>query len=144
MQAISDKIQKAMLKNETLPVLERLDKEEFVIDFKEREKLLAISAEKVNHIRNTIETENMKKRVIRNRIKNEFWDSMEVMGQSIKSFNVDPMIGRTLETTNYPLRKRSRSEKEDIEKIKRLRKVKLLVSRATVIFTMTPLNKSVF
>ena len=58
-----------MQKNESVPPLERLDREEFTIDFKERDRLLAIADERVKQVQTSIETENLKKRVIRNRIK---------------------------------------------------------------------------
>ena len=58
-----------MTKNETLPLLEKLDKEEFTIDFRERDRLLSIADEKIRTVRNDIDTSNLKKRVIASRIK---------------------------------------------------------------------------
>ena len=58
-----------MLKNDNLPALEKLEKEEFIIDFKERDRLLLIADEKIHAVRHEIETSNLKKRVVRERIK---------------------------------------------------------------------------
>jgi hypothetical protein len=119
-----------MTKNETLPPLEKLEKEEFIIDFKERDRLLLIADEKINAVRDEIETSNLKKRVVRDRIKAECWDSMAEIGRSIKSFNPDTITSTTLEVTNYPIRNRDQDEISKIAKIRRLRGIQILVSNS--------------
>lgn len=125
---IKYKIQKAMTKNESLPNLEKLEKEEFIIDFQERDRLLLLADEKIKAVRDEIETSNLQKRVIRGRIKAECWDSMIEIGRSIKSFYPDGITCRTLEVTNYPIRRRDQNEISKIAKIRRLRGIQLLVS----------------
>ena len=68
-QAVKEKVMKAMQKNELLPAIEKLDREEFTIDFKERDRLLSIADGYINQVRTEIDTENLKKRVVRSRIK---------------------------------------------------------------------------
>lgn len=58
-----------MSKNEILPPLEKLEKEEFIVDFRERDRLLLIADEKIKAVRDEIDTSNLKKRVVRDRIK---------------------------------------------------------------------------
>ncbi|KAJ3099331.1 Cilia- and flagella-associated protein 43 [Phlyctochytrium planicorne] len=128
---IKEKIIALMQKNEVVPELERLTKDDFIIDFAERDRLLALSEAKVKEVRRGIEEENLKKRVIRNRLKIECWDSMEVIGQSVKSFRPDPVTTRTIEVTNFPISKRSEEEKARVARIKLLRKVQLLFAFAT-------------
>ena len=55
---------------------------------------------------------------------------MEEIGKSIKSFNADTITCKTLEVTNYPIRKRTKDEISRISKIRRIRGVQLLVSNA--------------
>lgn len=129
-RAILEKVSKAMQKNDTLPPLERLDREEFTIDFQERDRLLVIADERINKVKTSIEAENQKRRVIRNRIQKECWESMEVVGQSIKSFHIDPVTSRIIDAPNFPIRKRSPKELHAISKVKRLRKVQILVNHA--------------
>jgi hypothetical protein len=127
---IKHKLQKAISKNETLPVLEKLEKEEFIIDFKERERLLLMADEKIKRVRDEIETLNLKKRVIRGRIMTECWESMTEIGRSIKSFNPDAITSTILEVNNYPIRKRDQDDISKNAKIKRLRGIQLLVSNS--------------
>ncbi|KAJ3194324.1 Cilia- and flagella-associated protein 43 [Irineochytrium annulatum] len=131
LEVIREKLVKAIQKSETLPELERLNKEEFIIDFAERDRLLALADAKIKQVRTEIEEDNLKKRVIRNRIKQECWDSMEVIGQSIKSFRNDPVTTRIIEVTNYPIRKRAEEELDRVSKVKVLRKAQLIFSTVT-------------
>ncbi|KAJ3037135.1 Cilia- and flagella-associated protein 43 [Rhizophlyctis rosea] len=128
---LRDRLTKAMQKNDTLPDLERIDKEEFVIDFEQRDALLAEADARVHAVRKEIEKENAGKRVVRNRMKAEFWDSMEVVGQSVKSFHVDPVTTRVVEVANYPIRKRTQREVENVERIRLLRRSQMIVGAAT-------------
>ncbi|KAJ3210579.1 Cilia- and flagella-associated protein 43 [Entophlyctis luteolus] len=124
--AIRDKLVNLMARNETLPELEKLEKHEFIIDFAERDRLRTRAEERVAAVRREIEFENLKKRVIRNRIKAECWDSMEVVGASVKSFRPDPVTTRIIEVTNYPIKKKSAKEIQILQRVKTLRKTQLL------------------
>ncbi|KAJ3121663.1 Cilia- and flagella-associated protein 43 [Nowakowskiella sp. JEL0407] len=130
-QMIRERLQKTVQKNETLPEIEKVDREEFIVDFEERDRLLAKADAQIKSIRKVIEEENLKKRVLRNRIKKECWDSMEVCGQSIKSFHPDPLTGKLIDVTNFPQRKRSEIEISLINKIKVARKVQIMVAHMT-------------
>lgn len=61
----------------------------------------------------------------------EFWDSMEVIGQSVKSFHVDPVTTRITEVSNYPIRKRSEEEVRGVEMVRLLRRSQMMVTAAT-------------
>ncbi|KAI8847634.1 hypothetical protein BC829DRAFT_395910 [Chytridium lagenaria] len=128
---IREKIIRLMQKNDTVPVLEKLGKDDFIVDFGERDRLVALSETKIREVRRNIEEENLKKRVIRNRLKIECWDSMEVIGQSVKSFRVDGVTTRMIEVTNFPISKRLEEEKARVARVKLLRKVQLLVASMT-------------
>lgn len=54
---------------------------------------------------------------------------MEVIGKTIKSFNVSPLTGKTIEVTNYPFRRRSEEEISFAFKIKTLRKTEIEVAK---------------
>ncbi len=54
---------------------------------------------------------------------------MEVMGRSVKSFNPDPMTGKLIEVTNYPIRVRRAQEVNLANKIKLLRHTQLEVAK---------------
>lgn len=100
-----------------------------MLDFAERDRLLAEADSRIDGVRKTIETENYTKIIIRERIKKECWDSMAVVGQSVKSFNLDPLTGNIMQVLNYPLRIRTEEERSAISKILLLRKTELLVDK---------------
>jgi hypothetical protein len=56
---------------------------------------------------------------------------MEEIGQSIKTFKENPVTTKTLEVTNYPIRKRSTEELKRVDLVKLLRRTNLLVREAT-------------
>lgn len=116
-----------MKKNADCPELEKLDKEEFILDFSERDRLIAEADVRIDAVRKNIEAENYTKGIIKQRIKAECWDSMEVVGQVVKSFNPDNLMGR-VEVQNYPICKRSAWQRQSVDKMIMLRKIELAVS----------------
>ena len=127
LNGITEKTLALMKINDEAPELEKIDRSEFVIDLKEKERLEQETERMIAQIRKDQERKNMEKRVLRNRIKKECWDSCEVVGQSIKSFKPNPMLGKYLEITNYPIRKLSPGENRRNGNIKRLRRIQLAV-----------------
>lgn len=67
--ALRDRLIKAMQKNDTLPELERIDKEEFVVDFEQRDSLLSEADSRVLGVRREIEKGNLGRRVVWRRMK---------------------------------------------------------------------------
>ncbi|KAJ3135363.1 Cilia- and flagella-associated protein 43 [Physocladia obscura] len=123
--SIRHRLIKLMEQNESVPDLEKMAKHEFILDFAERDRLNVEADAQVLAVRKEIELENLKKRVIKNRIKAECWDSMEVIGAVIKSFRPDPNTTRIIQVPNYPIKKKSVEEIKKIDKVKLLRKIQL-------------------
>ncbi|KAI8914669.1 WD40-repeat-containing domain protein [Gorgonomyces haynaldii] len=129
-QSITQRLLKLMEQNQNAPPLERIDREEFIIDFQKRDQLIAQVDQAVNEIRKKSQESNMTQRVIRNRIMNECWDSMECVGQAVKSFKPYPLTNKPIVLQNYPIRKRSQKEQDMIQKVKFLRSVECQIERA--------------
>ena len=55
---------------------------------------------------------------------------MEVIGQSVISFNADALTGHKISVPNYPIRKESQEDIDTAYKIKLLRKVQVMVESA--------------
>ncbi|KAI9327817.1 hypothetical protein DFJ73DRAFT_800748 [Zopfochytrium polystomum] len=127
-ESIRNRIVETMERNETIPQLEQLQKDDFVLDFAESDRLNGEADATVHSVKTSIEEENMKKRVLRNRIKKECWDSMDVIGQSIKSFRPDPVTAKTIEVQNYSIRKRESADLDLISKIQVLRRSQMIVA----------------
>lgn len=128
--AITQKALSLMEMNNSAPELEKIDRSEFVIDLKEKERLSQETDNMIAIIRKDQKRKNTEKRVLRNRVKKECWDSCELVGQSVKSFKLNAMLGKQLEVTNYPIRKLSKEEALRISNIKRLRRVQMAVDQA--------------
>ena len=114
--------------NEKAPKLEQLSKEEFMLDVEEKLRLEEQMNAKIQQVRDEINKKNCTKRVLFERLKREFWDSMDVVGRSLKSFFPDNLTDGLLDVTNYPLRKRSPAELKMMEKIKLRRKIQLAMN----------------
>jgi WD40 repeat protein len=125
LNSLTERILKMISKNELVPSIERLDRQEFVVDLREKSLLLAETEKQLQEIKENQERENLKKRILKKRIKEQCWDSMEVIGQAVKSFKVDSVLGKKMEVFNYPIRRRSEEELVQINKIKRIRKIQL-------------------
>lgn len=67
-KSITERLLKAMSQNETAPTLEKIDREEFIIDFYKRDCLIAEADAEVLAIRKKNMEMNLKMRVIKNRI----------------------------------------------------------------------------
>lgn len=67
-KAISERIMDMMKENAKAGELERIDRSEFVIDLAERGRLLSNIENKLQKIRNQQELENLKQKVLKNRI----------------------------------------------------------------------------
>ncbi|XP_041476459.1 cilia- and flagella-associated protein 43-like isoform X2 [Lytechinus variegatus] len=112
-------IQDMMKVNETLPDIEKLGHDEFNLDTEEQHRLQAEGEAQVQQIREEMELEDLAKMYMRETIKNECWDSMINKGRSIKAFHFP------LEVSNYPMRERSKEEKEELEFVSNMRRIEV-------------------
>ncbi|GCB79136.1 hypothetical protein scyTo_0019497 [Scyliorhinus torazame] len=128
-------IKRMMLENETVPVIERLDKHEFNLDLKEQKRLHGEGEEKVAKVRETIEMENIANQYLCEVIKRECWNNMAVKGRTLEAF----FSG--LAVTNYPMRERSGQELELLRKITQQRTIELIDLKARKDIVETPPKK---
>eukprot|EP00057_Strongylocentrotus_purpuratus_P026485 XP_011680959.1 PREDICTED: cilia- and flagella-associated protein 43 [Strongylocentrotus purpuratus] len=105
--------------NEILPDIEMLGQDEFNLDTEEQRRLQAEGEGQVQQIREEMELEDLAKMYMRETIKNECWDSMINKGRSIKAFHFP------LDVSNYPMRERSKKEKEDLEFVTNVRRIEV-------------------
>ncbi|XP_022080756.1 cilia- and flagella-associated protein 43-like [Acanthaster planci] len=112
-------IQSMMKDNETLPDIEQLGHDEFNLDSEEQQRLQEEGEAKVQEMRTNMEFEDLAKTYLREVIKNECWDSMLVKGRSIKAFHMN------LEVGNYPMRDRTKKEKEELTFVTKMRQIEM-------------------
>ncbi|XP_062576681.1 cilia- and flagella-associated protein 43-like isoform X2 [Saccostrea cucullata] len=112
-------IQGMLKQNETLPDIEKLGRHEFDLDIEEQNRLQAEADAEVNRVREEIEFENLAKIYLREMIKRECWDEMNVKGRAIQAFFT------SLEVSNFPMRKRSAAAEKQLQIVTTRRKIEL-------------------
>ena len=103
--------------NTACPELERMDREEFTIDLKGREMADIKSAKEQALMRKQAARARLEAQVISERIKAQFWDSMEVPPRSIYSFSGQQAVA------NMSLRKVSADEALQLRRLSQLRRI---------------------
>ncbi|BFY97723.1 hypothetical protein BsWGS_00763 [Bradybaena similaris] len=117
-------IQNMMIQNNDLPDIEKLSRNEFDLDLEEQNRLQAEGEAEIHKVREDIEYENLSKLYIREKIKEQCWDKMNVKGRAIQAFN------SALEVTNFPLRERSGDFLRLIKTVSTRRKIEMREAEA--------------
>mmetsp|Transcript_6394 Transcript_6394/g.22837 ORF Transcript_6394/g.22837 Transcript_6394/m.22837 type:complete len:1500 (-) Transcript_6394:374-4873(-) len=106
-------------KNSGAPELERIAREEIVIDAELRKRIIADGDARVEDTKRSISEENVSKEEERRRIKEVAWDSMETHGMKIHAFTTDVSV------PNYPILKVEEERKRRIDRIRTMREIEL-------------------
>ena len=70
--------------NEQLPEMEKLGRQEFILDTDEHQKLLLEQKDQLEKVREDIEFSILASKYLREQIKQECWDKMMVKGKTVK------------------------------------------------------------
>lgn len=70
--------------NEDLPDIEKLGRQEFILDTEDYQRRLAEEEKLISNVREEIEFVNLAAMFLREQIKKECWDKMTVKGKTIK------------------------------------------------------------
>lgn len=70
--------------NEALPDIERLGRQEFILDTEEYQRMLSEEEKLINDVREEIEFTNLAVMFMREHVKRSCWDKMAVKGRTIK------------------------------------------------------------
>ncbi|XP_032890082.1 cilia- and flagella-associated protein 43 isoform X2 [Amblyraja radiata] len=124
-----------MLENERVPPNERLNQHEFNLDLKEQKKLHVEGEEKVAKVRESIEMTNLANQYLREVIKRECWDQMEVKGRMLEAFDSGIAV------TNYSKRERSKKDLDLLKQITRQRTIEQIDMKARKDIVETPPKK---
>ncbi|CAM9456895.1 unnamed protein product [Scytosiphon promiscuus] len=115
-----ERLARMIARNENLPELEKMDRNEFVVDVAGRDRKVAANEAAAKKLGEDIRTRNLGKELVGSRIKRECWDSMEVQNKEV--WRVQP--GGVF-TENFAIRRRSPEEIALISKVKRMRALEL-------------------
>ena len=119
LHTIKDNIKDLLAKNEEVPEIERLGREEFLIDRGRKERMLVEKDEECVVLRKKAKKENLRNDILRLRIKERTWDTMEIQSTGCKSLNTEQMI------FNYPIRKQSKMEQDLYNKTANMRRLEI-------------------
>ena len=70
--------------NADLPDIERLERQEFILDTEEYHRIQAEEEQLIERVREEIELGNLANMYLKEQIKGECWDSMAVKGKTLK------------------------------------------------------------
>jgi len=116
---IKDKLMSLLEENERVTDIERLDRDEFVVDVPRKEKVVAEGDKECEEIRKEAEKTVLRLELLRERVKQSTWDTMKVQQKAIKSIQSDTLI------FNFPIRKRNGLEARRLRQIMNYRKMEL-------------------
>ncbi|KAL7754306.1 hypothetical protein RI367_000287 [Sorochytrium milnesiophthora] len=126
---IEQKLKSIIEANERQADVAKLSADELLFDTEWNAQLLKESEQRIGQARREIEDGNIRRKVVCSRIRAECWDAMDVRGQSILSFNNDPVTCKVTEVRNYPIRRRSAAEQQHVDKMKLMRATQVLINR---------------
>ncbi len=70
--------------NTGLPDIERLERQEFILDTEDHQRILSEEEQLIEGVREEIELKNLANMFLREQIKEECWNSMSVKGKTLK------------------------------------------------------------
>jgi WD40 repeat protein len=118
-QEIQDKLYAMLKANEKAPDLEKLDRDEFILDLKAKKKIEDLGKERAKQLKEEAKKKNLAQELLQKRVKEKTLDRMEVNSRVICSFLTDQIV------YNYTIRKLDDFEKQRFEKIRAFRSVEL-------------------
>lgn len=106
--------------------IERLDRDELVIDLEGRNRVVQESESELEHTRNLYLKRNLWNEAVASRVKEQCWDSMEVRERLILPFNANDKT----RLSSLSILSTSKQDRRRLEIVKRLRGVEIRSQRA--------------
>jgi len=114
-----DRLNALLDRNEKAPGLEKMTREEFVIDLAAKEKQEKKNEDDARFVRADIQNNDLSVDLVTERMKTECWDSMNVQGSEVHALK----SGRILR--NFPIRKADPADQKIMGKVQLARKIEL-------------------
>jgi hypothetical protein len=119
LEQIKAKLMDLLEENERVTDIERLDRDEFIIDEKRMENVVNEGVKESEEIRKEAEKTVLRLELLRERVMESTWNTMQTQQTAIKSIQGDTLI------FNYPVRKRLPQELRRLDQIKTMRVIEL-------------------
>jgi hypothetical protein len=102
---IKSKLQELLMQNDYADDLEKLERDDFVIDLEGRDKILREGEEKRQQMKAEAQRENYKNEILYQKIKENTYDKMEVHLKGLVGLQSNTIV------YNFQIRKRTEAEK---------------------------------
>ncbi|XP_061824300.1 cilia- and flagella-associated protein 43 [Nerophis lumbriciformis] len=119
MEEIRHVIQEMIRENESVPEMERLELKEFNVDDEKQRRNDVMMEEEVATVREKIQMEILERCYLRDLLKRDCWDSLQVKDRAVKAFHTEH------EVTNYALKERPQKEQDELKRVENIRKKEL-------------------
>lgn len=119
LNVIRSKLNELLEENERVTDIERLEREEFVIDVEKENRVNEQGEQICEDIRKDAEKEMLRLELLKERVKQITWDKMEVQSKAVRSVKGDTLV------FNYSLRKKTPEESRRLQQIINFRKNEL-------------------
>ena len=108
-----------MAENDRVTDIEKLERDEFVIDVPRQSKVISEGDKECEDIRKEAEKTVLRLELLRNRVKKSTWDTMEEQQKAVKSIQNDTLV------FNFPVRNREENEQRRFGQVCQMRKIEL-------------------
>lgn len=121
------KLKVLLAENDKLPENERLARDDFVVNVDWRDALLARNRERADRVRESIVRDIAKMRIVRERMKREFWDAATVQGVRLRALSPPPATSNASQSNaslfvyNFPMRRQSKQELRTAKQVELMR-----------------------
>lgn len=116
---IQSKLKELLHENNNVTEIEKLERDEFVVDVEKQDQFIQEGDNVCNDIRNEADKTNLRLELLRERVIDQTWSRMETQSKAIKSIQGDTLL------FNFGIRKRTPQEQKVLNMLVNQRKIEL-------------------
>lgn len=119
LKVIKNKLHDLLAENEKVTDIERLERDDFVIDVERGEQINHEGEQICEEIRKEAEKTTLKLELLKERVQQSTWDKMDVQNKAVRSIKGDMLV------FNYGIRKRNAEEQRRLNQVINFRRNEL-------------------
>ncbi|GMI02333.1 hypothetical protein TrLO_g7419 [Triparma laevis f. longispina] len=115
-KSLSNRLREMLEANAFAPDLEKMSRDEFVVDLAGRDTTIELNEAAANETREKIKKDDMRKDMLASRIRQECWDGMQTHACAVNALQLE-----SVKVQNFPVRKMPAATQRKLDLIKHLR-----------------------
>ncbi|EGR30550.1 hypothetical protein IMG5_129360, partial [Ichthyophthirius multifiliis] len=119
LNSIKQKLRKLIQDNENADELEKLNRDEFVIDIETKNQILEAGKYQRQQLKSLAKRENYKQEILHQKIKEKTWDTMKVQLKGINGLKSNQLL------YNFHIRNRTEEELQQLKFVKEFRRLEI-------------------